>query len=129
MLMQDAWSLTAFVNLASRPGQIRTTFFLAGFIFISNRAPIASVKITLIDGLPGSLRLGFWRSENEASCREVFSGTAGEAKSWKPCSCEVMRVKRSEGMIRLPCFLSFADIPASSAIFQSPVSEILFQSK
>ena len=24
MLMQDAWSLTAFVNLASRQGQIRT---------------------------------------------------------------------------------------------------------
>jgi hypothetical protein len=59
VVMQDAWSLTAFVNLASRPGQIRTAFFLAGFLFISNTAPIASVKITGIDGLPGTLWLGF----------------------------------------------------------------------
>jgi hypothetical protein len=61
VLMQDAWSLTAFVNLASRPDQIHAAFFLAGFIFVSNTAPIASVKITLVDGLPGSLRLEFWR--------------------------------------------------------------------
>jgi hypothetical protein len=44
VLMQDAWSLTAFDNLASRPGQIHAAFFLAGFLFISNAAPIASVK-------------------------------------------------------------------------------------
>jgi hypothetical protein len=61
VLMQGAWSLTAFVNLASRPGQIRAAFLLAGFIFVSNTVPIASVKITLIDGLPGSLRLEFRR--------------------------------------------------------------------
>jgi hypothetical protein len=61
VVMQDVWTLTAFVNLASRPGQIRAAFFLAGFIFVSNTVPIASVKITLIDGLPGSLRLEFWR--------------------------------------------------------------------
>jgi hypothetical protein len=61
VLMQGAWSLTAFVNLASRPSQIRAAFFLAGFIFVSNTVPIASVKITLIDGLHGSLRLEFRR--------------------------------------------------------------------
>jgi hypothetical protein len=61
VLMQDAWSLTAFDNLASRPGQIHAAFFLAGFLFISNTASIASVKITLIDELLGSLRLEFWR--------------------------------------------------------------------
>ena len=38
MLMQDAWSLTAFVNLASRQGQIRAGFSLAWFcVYISER--------------------------------------------------------------------------------------------
>jgi hypothetical protein len=117
VVMQNVWTLTAFVNLASRQGQIRAAFFLAGFISISNTTPIASVKITRIDGLLGTLWLGYWRGENGESCREVFSGTAGEAKSWKPCSYEVRRAKCSKGMSRLPCFLPFADIPASSAIF------------
>ena len=36
VLMQDAWSLTAFDNLAvSRPGQIHAAFFFGGlFIYI-----------------------------------------------------------------------------------------------
>ena len=38
MLMQDAWSLTAFVNLAARQGQIRTQSPQRGCVPVSDRA-------------------------------------------------------------------------------------------
>jgi hypothetical protein len=54
--------------------------------------------------------LEYWHRENGASCRELLNGTTNAAKSWEPCSCEVMRSKCSEWMIRLP-FFAFREHP------------------
>jgi len=47
MLMQDAWSLAAFFNLASRQDRICTAFAQRGFSLYQIEFPTASVKIVL----------------------------------------------------------------------------------
>jgi hypothetical protein len=47
VLMQGAWSLTAFVNLASRQDRILTAIAQRGFSLYQIELPTASVKIVL----------------------------------------------------------------------------------
>ena len=79
VLMQDAWSLTAFIIWRRAKAESALYSLSVVICLYQIQPPTANIKIVIIDVLP-RLRLGRWRRENGASCREVFSGTAGEAK-------------------------------------------------
>ena len=83
--MQDAWSLTAFVNLASRQGQIRAASSSAGFMFVSNPTPYGKdekAPVWSIQGFGWDVGCrGTERFHHEAS-----SGMAEEAERPEPSS-------------------------------------------
>ena len=85
MLMQVAWSWTAFANSASRQGQIRAASSLAGLIFVSNPYPKASLK-SVRTWMAQVLRLGCWRRETERS-KGGKQGAEGSSGATEP-SCQ-----------------------------------------
>jgi hypothetical protein len=84
VLMQVAGSWTAFVNLASRQGQIRAASSLAGLIFVSNPYPKASLKSVRVWTVR-PLRLGCWRRAAERF-RRRDAGAGGSSGATKPSS-------------------------------------------